>query len=326
MKRLWLKRIFYFFLILFVIGVFSSAAFFVGMASGVLVNSGSTTLAEEIVSGEEIEEKIGILRLEGIILTSAAEDIFSASGVVASSQVTKWLGQLAADNQLQSLVIQVNSPGGSPVASDEIYRAIKDFQKSGKSVVIQMEDTAASGAYFISAAGDKIYANPATLTGSIGVITEIANVEGLLDKIGVSVETYKSGQYKDLSSGFRQRTEAESAMIQEYVDTAYDLFLERVAEGRRLDPDKVRQLAQGQIYSGKKAKELGLIDELGSLEEAIAGAKNLENLTRAKIIRYRTESPWDLLFGRALASLNPYGFLFSRLSFPGFQAMYLPSL
>jgi protease-4 len=189
-----------------------------------------------------------------------------------------------------------------------------------------MEDTAASGAYFFSAAADKIIASPATLTGSIGVIAEIPNLEELLARAGIDIEIYKSGEFKDSTSFSRGRTEEEKEIIQEYVDTAYDLFVQRVTEGREMDEATVRKLAQGQLYSGVKAKELGLIDDLGYVEDAVEEGKKLQNLTEAQIVRYKTESPLDILLGRVSAVINPLNPLLVKLTSPGLQAAYLPSL
>ena len=207
---------------------------------------------------------------------------------------------------------------------DKEYKAMKTFRASGKSVVVVMEDTATSGAYYIAVAADRIIASPATLTGSIGVISEITNIEELLKKVGVSVEVYKSGKFKDFSSFARGRTDEEKKLIQEYIDTAYDMFVSRVSEGRNMDKTVVHGLAQGQIYSGNKALELRLIDGLGSVEDGVEEAKKLQNLTEVKIVRYRTQSALDVLLGRIETMVNPVSSLMARFT-PGFRAAYLPS-
>lgn len=306
-------------------GFIASVAFVTGIASGFMARTSTTSLSEEVISGEGVDAKIGILRLEGIILTSGSDGGLTTGGIITASQVKRWFREIAADNQLKALILEVNSPGGSPVASDEIYRAIQTLRLTGKTVIVVMEDTAASGAYFFSVAADKIIASPATLTGSIGVIAEIPNLEELLKNLGVDIEIYKSGKFKDSTSFSRSRTEEEKAMIQEYVDTAYDLFVSRVVEGRKLEEERVRELSQGQIYSGIKAKELGLIDKLGSVEDGIEEAKTLQNLQDVQIVRYRTESALDILLGRIGTLLNPLNSLLVKFVSPGMRAAYLPS-
>lgn len=325
MKRTWIKRIVIAFLILILLGITAFTSFFTGLASGLFASGSDQTLSEEVILGDEFEDKIGIIRFEGIILTSGADSPFSTSGIITASQVKRWLREINQDNDLKALIIEVNSPGGSPVASDEIYKAIQTLRRSGKSVVIVMEDTATSGAYYFSAAADKIVASPATLTGSIGVITEIANFEELFNKLGISIEVYTSGKFKDITSPVRERSEEEKELIRDYVNSAYDLFVKRVVEGRGMEEARIKELAQGQIFSGERALELGLIDQLGSVDEALSTAKNLQNLQNVRIVRYRTESPIDLLLGRVGTLLNPLSAITSRLLSPGLRAAYLPS-
>jgi protease-4 len=327
MRRVWLKRLIIAVLILSALGFTAVSAYLAGLASGFFAKTQTRALSEEIIAGELEPNKIGILRLEGLIITSGEESpIPTTGGMITSHQVKRWLREISQDEELKALVIELNSPGGSPVAADEIYQAIKTLRASGKSVVVVMEDTATSGAYFIAVAADKIIANPATLTGSIGVIAEINNLSELLEKLGVDVEVYKSGKYKDLTSFARQRTEEEKELIQEYVDTAFDLFITRVTEGRGMEETKVRSLAEGQIFSGKKALEVGLIDKLGSIEEGVEEAKALQGLTQVKIVRYKTETPLDILLGRIATIVNPLTPLIQQFALPGLRAAYLPSL
>ncbi|MCH7951782.1 signal peptide peptidase SppA [Patescibacteria group bacterium] len=326
MNGVWIKRIV---VILFVLGLLATtavSAFVAGLASGIFSKAEKVTLSEEVIAGEEEQDKIGILRLEGLIVSSGpGTPIPTGQGLITANQVKRWMREIARDGNLKALVIEINSPGGSPVASDEIYKAITTLRRTGRSVVVVMEDMGTSGAYFIASAADTIIANPATLTGSIGVLAEITNAQELLAKLGIDIEIYKSGKYKDLSSFARGRTEEEKAIIQEYVDTAFDLFITRVAEGRGMEKERVRALAEGQIYSGKKAKELGLIDKLGSVEDGVAEAKSLQGLTDVKIVRYRTESPLDVLLGRVAVMLDPLSPLMRYLSAPGIRVSYLPS-
>lgn len=325
MQNVWLKRILIFIVIISLLSATAFGSFVIGVMAGAFSQSHTGELSEELIAGEEIEEKIGILRLEGLVLSSGSEGPLSTRGVFTANQVKRWLREIAKDKMVKGIVIEVNSPGGSPVASDEIYNAIQKLRKTGRSVVVVMEDVGASGAYYFASAADSIIANPATLTGSIGVISEITNIQELLAKIGVNVEVYKSGEFKDLTSMYRERTDEEKALIEDYITAAYDLFITRVAAGRGIEEKKVRELAKGQIYSGIKAKEVGLIDELGSVEDAVEKAKDLQNLSRAKIVRYRTESPLDLLLGRVGSALNPLAPLIQQLTYPGLKIAYLPA-
>jgi len=326
MMKIWLKRILLVFLVLGFIGMTALGGFIAGFSSALFSKSDSTAMTEEVIAGEDELAKIGILSLEGLIVTSEGESPFpTGEGMITSSQVKRWLREISQDSDLKALVIEINSPGGSPVAADEIYQAIKTLRATGRSVVVVMEDTATSGAYFIACAADTIVANPATLTGSIGVIAELTNAQELLSKLGIDIEVYKSGKYKDFSSFSRQRTEEEKALIQDYIDTAFNLFVSRVAEGRNMDEAAVRALAEGQVFSGEKALELGLIDQLGSIEDGVSAAQKLQGLESAKIVRYRTESALDLLLGRVSAVMNPFDATLNYLSAPGLRASYLPS-
>lgn len=324
MKK-WIKRLASVFIVLSTIVSIIGGAFVAGFATGVFSGSDTGTLGKEIISGEDVTEKIGILRLEGLVLSSGSQGPFGATTAINSKQVKSWLKEIEADSQVKALILEVNSPGGSPVASDEIYQALQSFRQSGRKVVVVMEDTAASGAYFFSVAADTIIASPATLTGSIGVIAEIPNLEELLARAGINIEVYKSGEYKDLTSFSRSRSPEEKALIQEYIDAAFNLFIDRVVEGRNMERSQVLPLAKGQAFSGVKAQEVGLVDQLGSLDDAIVEAKTLASLDEAQIIRYRTESALDVLFGRVGSQINPLGKIVSQLTTPGLRAFYLPS-
>jgi protease-4 len=155
------------------------------------------------------------------------------------------------------------------VPSQEIYQEVRSIREKGKKVVVSMGSVAASGGYYIAAASDKIVANPGTLTGSIGVIMELANVEGLLQKIGVQSVVIKSGRHKDIASPFRKMTPEERELIQKVLDDVHDQFIDAVAEGRSMQPSEVRALADGRIFTGRQAKEKGLVDELGGLQDAV---------------------------------------------------------
>ena len=202
------------------------------------------------------DDRIALIRIEGVIL---------------DSQTT--IGELkrfSENPSVKAIVIRIDSPGGGVVPSQEIYDAVKRVRsKNNKAVIASMGSVAASGGYYIAAATDRIVANPGTLTGSIGVIMETANVEGLLQKIGVEGVVIKSGKYKDVGSPLRKMSSDERGLLQAVMDDVHKQFIEAVAEGRSLELRVAQALADGRIFTGRQAKEAKLVDELGDLEDAI---------------------------------------------------------
>ncbi|HXV68513.1 MAG TPA: signal peptide peptidase SppA [Nitrospira sp.] len=202
------------------------------------------------------EERIALIRVEGVIL---------------DSQTTVGeLKRFSENPSVKAIVLRIDSPGGGVVPSQEIHDAVKRVRtKNNKAVIASMGSVAASGGYYIAAATDRIVANPGTLTGSIGVIMETANVEGLLQKIGVEGVVIKSGKYKDVGSPLRKMSEEERGLLQAVMDDVHKQFIEAVAEGRALELADAQVLADGRIFTGRQAKEAKLVDELGDLEDAI---------------------------------------------------------
>lgn len=213
-----------------------------------------------------IVNKIVVIPLSGII-TMETSSLFSGSAITPDL-VRDYLTKAEEDKAVKAIILRIESPGGEVAPSQEILWELEKIKET-KTVVVSMGSTAASGGYYISTKADKIVALPTTMTGSIGVISQIINVEGLLDKLGIEIETFKGGKYKDMSRGFREMTQEEEEIMQAMIDEYYELFIEVVAEGRGLNKEDVRNLATGQIYTGTQAKELGLIDELGDLDTAI---------------------------------------------------------
>jgi len=189
---------------------------------------------------------------------------------------------------VKAIVIQINSPGGSVAASQEIVNLLEQVKVP---VVISMSDLAASGGYYISAGADKIVALPGTLTGSIGVISELPNLKGLFDKLGIDMQVITAGEHKDMYAGFRELTPEERAIEQTMTDQLYAQFVQVVVKGRNLSEDKVRALATGQLYTGTQAKEMGLVDELGGLQTAIDAAANLAGISEPEVEYYKRETP-----------------------------------
>lgn len=199
-------------------------------------------------------------------------------GLKGSDEVVKKLNKIRKDPNIKGVVLRINSPGGSVAACQEIYEEIKKVKESGKKVVVSMGDVAASGGYYIACPADKIFANPGTITGSIGVIAQMGNIEGLFTKIGIKSEVIKSGKYKDIGSVTREMTEEERQILQNLIDNAYDQFTKAVSQGRKTSIEKVREWATGSIFSGEQALQMGMIDELGNLQDAIKLAGKLTNL------------------------------------------------
>lgn len=198
-------------------------------------------------------------------------------GVLTDTQATiDELERYAKNDSVLAIVLRINTPGGAVVPAQELYDAIQRLRtEHRKKVVVSMGSVAASGGYYIAAASDKIVASPGTLTGSIGVIMEIPNVQGLMDKVGVKSVVIKSGAHKDLVSPFREMTPEERAMLQAVLDDVHLQFMEAVAEGRNLDLLTVKQLADGRVFTGRQAQAAGLVDELGDLHHAVRAAADL---------------------------------------------------
>jgi protease-4 len=210
--------------------------------------------------------------------------------------VRDYLTRAEKDTAVKAIVLRIESPGGEIAPSQEILWEIEEV-KEAKPVVVSMGGTAASGGYYISTKADKIVALPTTMTGSIGVISQVMNVEGLLEKLGIQIETFKGGKYKDMYSGFREMTPEEEEIMQGMIDEYYEQFIDVVAEGRGLSKDEVRDLATGQIYTGTEAKELGLVDALGGLDTATELAMELAGIEVARVEYYQPPrvTLWSLL-------------------------------
>ena len=243
-------------------------------------------------------DAVAIIYVEGPIVMGKPESDFGSTGIAYSEEIVKYLRDAAKDSAVKAIVLRVESPGGSGVASREIYDEIIATRSTGKPIVASFGEVAASGGYYISAAAHKIYAHPGTITGSIGVISVLPNLEGLTEKIGVKMVVVKSGLHKDESYGYRDLTPEEREIWQKMIDEAYTDFVDIVAQGRHLDVEHVKQLADGRIYTGKQAKEVGLVDELGNLDAAVDAAAKM-----AKI----SGTPRRIEFRRTSGFLNAFG-------------------
>jgi protease-4 len=211
-----------------------------------------------------IGEKVAVVRVEGPILDS--------------KNTIEDLKDYVTNQSVKAIILRVDSPGGAVAPSQEIYEEVRKAAAK-KKVVVSMGSVAASGGYYISAPASRIVANPGTLTGSIGVIMEIPNLEGLLNKVGVKTEVIKSGEHKDMASVFRGIGKEERAILQDVLDDVHEQFIDAVAEGRKMVPEKVRKIADGRVFTGRQAIKAGLVDELGNLEDAIKTAAKLAGIS-----------------------------------------------
>jgi protease-4 len=238
-------------------------------------------------------DKIAVISLSGTITTG---DYSSSSSTITPGLVRDYLSRAEKDKAVKAIVLRIESPGGEIEPCQEILLEIERVKET-KAIVVSMGGMAASGGYYISTQADKIVALPTTMTGSIGVISQLVNIEGLLDKLGIQIETFKGGKYKDMYWGYRELTPEEDEIMQAMVDEYYEQFIDVVAEGRGLSKEEVRNLATGQLYSGTKAKELGLVDELGDLDTALNLALELADLETAVVEYYQPPrlTLWSLL-------------------------------
>jgi protease-4 len=263
-----------------------------------------TLYDEEYVSGDG-PDKVVVVPIEGVI--APADDTLGRILPTSTPEgLTDALRQAGSDPSVVAVVLEIDSPGGGVTASDEMHQSVLDFEENtGEPVVVSMQDVTASGGYYISTAADRIVANKTTLTGSLGVIFEIPNFAEAADKYGIKQVVIKSGKYKDMGSSFREMTPKERDILQSIVDDLYAQFVDVISEGRDIPKDRVREIADGRVYSGLQAKKLGLIDSFGGLDEASAIAGNLAGTSDTTVVRYVQQPSFtDTLLAR-LASEKP---------------------
>ncbi|HUK55531.1 MAG TPA: signal peptide peptidase SppA [Nitrospiria bacterium] len=243
-------------------------------------------LQEKQLSGSG-SDKVVVMDLTGVISEEERGSSFSPEPNLVA-QIKEELKKAAADSAVKAVVLRINSPGGTVTASDILHHEIEVFKKqTGKKVVVSIMDLGASGGYYVAVAADKIIVHPTTVTGSIGVIMLTLDVHGLLEKIGVSGTAIKSGDKKDMGSPFRPMTEDERRLFQGIINQMYDRFVSVVAAGRKnLTEEQVRKAADGRVYTAKQALDLGLVDGIGYLDDAIALARTESGLREARVMTY----------------------------------------
>jgi protease-4 len=254
-------------------------------------------------------DKVGVVTIEGVITDP--------------SDINRQINELGERDDVKAVVLRINSPGGAVGPSQEIYSEVKKL-KDVKSVVVSMGTVAASGGYYIASASDRIVANPGTITGSIGVIVEFVNVEELLSKIGLKGYVIKSGQYKDLGSPLRTMKDEENKLIKKLVEDVHGQFVEAVAEGRGMKLEDVARVADGRIFSGAQAKDLGLVDQLGNMADAIKLGADLAGIEGEPHVVYtqkRVPGVLWRLFGDSAG--RSYGDMLAGVLPGGLRIMYL---
>jgi len=249
-----------------------------------------------------IGDRIALVRIEGMIADS--------------KDSIEEIKEYVKDPSVKAILLRIDSPGGAVAPAQEIHEEVKKAVAK-KQVVVSMGSVAASGGYYIASPATKIIANPGTITGSIGVIMEIPNLEGLMNKIGVKTEVVKSGKHKDLVSTFRGIRKEDREILQRVLDNVHEQFIMAVADGRKMSPADVRKIADGRIFTGEQAIKAGLIDELGNLEDAVQVAAKLSGIKGEPVIVSKKEhfSLINLLRGKIPKELTDF--------FPAVKVKYL---
>ena len=251
-----------------VAAIVTAALFLVVAAAGIVSNS---SYARQL----NREKKVAVITVSGPIVGGDSVMTWGSSDAAPSGSLMRQFRKARRDDDVRAVLLRINSPGGSAAATQEAAAELQRLKEAGKPVVVSMGDSAASGAYWLAAYGDKIYANPSTITGSIGVYMAYYDLQGLSQKLGVSEEKIKSGAHKDIFSPFRPMTEEERRLTQAMVDGMYNQFVSVVARERHMNEGAVRALADGRVFTGEQAKAAGLVDELGNYYDALAYAGSL---------------------------------------------------
>lgn len=240
---------------------------------------------------------LGVIEINGVIAEEAAAGLIG-TGTANSLEIMKAIREAGDREDIKVVLVRINSPGGTSVASQEIGIELDKLRKKGKKVVVSMGEVCASGGYWIACSSDYIVANPGTLTGSIGVIMEFTNLEGLYEKIGVDQNVIKSGDLKDIGSSYREMTEPERIILKDIIDDSYQQFLEQIRRGRKgkIEEERLLEIADGRIFTGETALQLGLVDSLGNYYDAIDKSKQIGNLhADCEVEVINSPGYWDLL-------------------------------
>lgn len=257
-------------------------------------------LTPQNVSGPLSGPAVAMIDISGAISRGAGDELspFGATGGAYSTRIVPLIKAATKNPDVKTILIRVDSPGGSVVASDEIYKALKDARAAGKHVVAWMAQTAASGGVYVSMGAEHIVAHPDTFTGSVGVILSLTNLEELYDYLGIKDNTIKSGKFKDIGSASREMTADERKLLQDIIDETYENFVSIVADSRKLTKEEVKTWADGRIMTGRQALKVKLVDELGYEQDAINKAAALGGISgEPRVVIYKNQRPIDQLFG-----------------------------
>lgn len=250
-------------------------------------------------SGLKGSDTIGVIEINGAIMGNSSGSSFLQSNTANSNELMKIIREAAKRNDIKAVVVRIDSPGGTSVASQEIGVELDKLRATGKPVITSMGDVCASGGYWVACSTDHIMANAGTLTGSIGVIMQIQNIQGLYEKIGLRQVVIKSGEHKDIGSPFRELTDAEQAILQGIVQDSYQQFLDQVLRGRqdKITREELVKIADGRVLTGSQAKQLGLVDSLGDYYDAVELAKNLAGVSSEANVEVLSQPDvWRKLF------------------------------
>lgn len=263
-------------------------AVLVGLFVMVLAGDWSTGSVSENILREGNGGKIAVIRIDGVITESSGSGELIAVDGTAANLINNQLDKALYDESVEGVLIKMNSPGGEVVASDLIYRKVREVSAE-KPVVTWMSGMGASGGYMIAAGSDVIIAHPAAITGSIGVILEATSLEGLYEKLGIESRIFKTGEFKDDSGIFDEDPSGEADMIyQQLIDESYEYFVSIVAESRGMEIETVRELADGRIYSGSQAVSNGLVDDVGDMDDAITALETRIGSSGLSVVEYST--------------------------------------
>ncbi|WP_456474316.1 signal peptide peptidase SppA [Candidatus Pyrohabitans sp.] len=255
--------------------------------------------------GFMVGDKVAVIKIDGVIAMNSGEGVFS-SKTTTPEEFKSRLDRALSDSSVKAILIEINSPGGSVVASEEIAEAIKEARDK-KPVVAWLGEIATSGGYYAASASSYIIADPGTITGSIGVISVFPEYSRLLEKLGINMTVIKAGEYKDFSTGYRPLTEEERRMVEDIIYDFYELFIAEVAGNRNLSVDYVKEVAEGRIYSARRAKEIGLVDEVGTKRAAIKKAAELGGIKgEPQVVSYEKKALFREIFGTGMERLG-YG-------------------
>jgi len=289
------------------------------------MDTSSMSEVSSIVLKKGGDNKIAVIRIEGTIVNTNGDAGLFSSGYASAETINKYLDEAMNDSSVKAIVLDVNTPGGGVYASDEINNKILEVQQNGKIVVSLMRDMAASCGYYVSAPSDKIIASSLTLTGSIGVRLDVQSMEGLYEKIGIESRTITNsgGDYKTGEGLFDDDPNGQEDQIyQSIVDEAFDRFVSIVADGRDMTKDEVIEIADGRVFTGLQAKEVGLVDELGNFDTAISSAEELAGISDATIIEYN-ELGFLSLFSSYISEITPASLMKADDVRPGLHLLYI---